>query len=301
MRITQGVLINNMLRNYNKNMAKMDKLNTQLATGTRINTPSDDPAGLVTSLRLRTKLHQNEQYKKNVSDALSWMEIADSALNNYNSVLQRVRELTVKAANGTNEPSSLKAIADELKQLKDEIGDIANTTLDDRYIFGGTRTMDKVYDKASGQWLGNANPINYEIGENITLQVNLTGEVFDVDFSTDPPELAGSIFATLDKLIADVENGLYEEIGGADLAKLDEHINNLLSYRSEVGAKMNRLEMVNSRLEDTEVNYTKLLSDNEDVNMAKVIVELTNQENIYRASLAAGARIIQPSLVDFLR
>ena len=64
---------------------------------------------------------------------------------------------------------------------------------------------------------------------------------------------------------------------------------------------MNRLEMVNSRLEDTEVNYTKLLSDNEDVNMAKVIVELTNQENIYRASLAAGARIIQPSLVDFLR
>lgn len=301
MRITQGVLINNMLRNYNKNMAKMDKLNTQLATGIRINTPSDDPAGLVTSLRLRTKLHQNEQYKKNVSDALSWMEIADSALNNYNSVLQRVRELTVEAANGTNEPSSLKAIADELKQLKDEIGDIANTTLDDRYIFGGTRTMDKVYDKASGQWLGNANPINYEIGENITLQVNLTGEVFDVDFSTDPPELAGSIFATLDKLIADVENGLYEEIGGADLAKLDEHINNLLSYRSEVGAKMNRLEMVNSRLEDTEVNYTKLLSDNEDVNMAKVIVELTNQENIYRASLAAGARIIQPSLVDFLR
>lgn len=301
MRITQGVLINNMLRNYNKNMAKMDKLNTQLAAGTRINTPSDDPAGLVTSLRLRTKLHQNEQYKKNVSDALSWMEIADSALNNYNSVLQRVRELTVEAANGTNEPSSLKAIADELKQLKDEIGDIANTTLDDRYIFGGTRTMDKVYDKASGQWLGNANPINYEIGENITLQVNLTGEVFDVDFSTDPPELAGSIFATLDKLIADVENGLYEEIGGADLAKLDEHINNLLSYRSEVGAKMNRLEMVNSRLEDTEVNYTKLLSDNEDVNMAKVIVELTNQENIYRASLAAGARIIQPSLVDFLR
>jgi len=282
-------------------MAKMDKLNTQLATGIRINTPSDDPAGLVTSLRLRTKLHQNEQYKKNVSDALSWMEIADSALNNYNSVLQRVRELTVEAANGTNEPSSLKAIADELKQLKDEIGDIANTTLDDRYIFGGTRTMDKVYDKASGQWLGNANPINYEIGENITLQVNLTGEVFDVDFSTDPPELAGSIFATLDKLIADVENGLYEEIGGADLAKLDEHINNLLSYRSEVGAKMNRLEMVNSRLEDTEVNYTKLLSDNEDVNMAKVIVELTNQENIYRASLAAGARIIQPSLVDFLR
>ena len=125
MRITQGVLINNMLRNYNKNMAKMDKLYTQLATRTRINTPSDDPAGLVTSLRLRTKLHQNEQYKKNVSDALSWMEIADSALNNYNSVLQRVWELTVEAANGTNEPSSLKAIADELKQLKDEIGDIA--------------------------------------------------------------------------------------------------------------------------------------------------------------------------------
>jgi len=161
MRITQSVLIKNMLRNYSRNMGKMDKLNNQLSTGTRISTPSDDPAGLVTSLRLRTKLHQNEQFKKNVSDSISWMERADSSLNTLNSVLQRVRELTVKGANGTNSESSLKAIADEIKQLKSEIGDIANTTLDDRYIFGGTHTMEPVYDKNGNNWKGNKNPIKY--------------------------------------------------------------------------------------------------------------------------------------------
>ena len=64
---------------------------------------------------------------------------------------------------------------------------------------------------------------------------------------------------------------------------------------------MNRLELVESRLEDMELNYTELLSENEDVDMARLIIDLKNQENVYRASLAAGARIIQPTLVDFLR
>lgn len=301
MRITQSVLIKNMLRNYSRNMGKMDKLNNQLSTGTRISTPSDDPAGLVTSLRLRTKLHQNEQFKKNVSDSISWMERADSSLNTLNSVLQRVRELTVKGANGTNSESSLKAIADEIKQLKSEIGDIANTTLDDRYIFGGTHTMEPVYDKNGNNWKGNKNPIKYEIGQNTYMQVNLSGEVFGVDFSGGTPDLNNSMFATLDKIVNDLENGNYEQLGNQDLQELDDHINNLLRNRSQVGAKLNRLEMVQARLEENEVNYTKVLSKNEDVDMAKLIIELKNQENVYRASLAAGAKIIQPSLADFLR
>jgi flagellar hook-associated protein 3 FlgL len=301
MRITQGVLIKNLLRNYSKNISKMDKLNMQMSTGSRINTPSDDPAGLVTSLRLRTKLHQNEQFKKNVGDAISWMERAESAFNTMTSVLQRARELTVKGANGTNDPSALKAIADEIKQLKNELGDVANTTLDDRYIFGGTRTMDKVFDNSSQTWNGNNNSINYEISENIRFQVNFDGSVFGVDFSSGTPDMSNSIFATLDKIVTDLENGVFNELSGVDLGKLDNHINELLSYRSEVGAKINRLELVDKRLEDMEINYTKVLSDNEDVNMAELIVDLKNQENVYRASLAAGARIIQPSLADFLR
>lgn len=301
MRITQGVIIKNMLRNYSSNMNKMDKLNMQLTTGSRINKPSDDPAGLVTSLRVRTNLHHNEQYKKNVSDAISWMERAESTFNSMTNVLQRVRELTVKGANSTNDTEALQAIADEIRQLKDEIGDLANSTLDDRYIFGGTRTMNKAYDPLTGTWLGNNNPISYEIGENIQMQVNFDGSVFGADFDTGAPVMSNSVFATLEKIATDLENANFTEMSGTNLGKLDKHINQLLSFRSQAGAKVNRLELVQSRLEDMELNYKKVLSDNEDVDMAKLIIDLKNQENVYRASLAAGARIIQPSLADFLR
>ncbi|MFZ7101354.1 MAG: flagellar hook-associated protein FlgL [Peptococcaceae bacterium] len=300
MRITQSVLISNFLRNYNNNLGRMDELNIQLATGSKINKPSDDPAGIVTSLRLRTKLRQNEQFQKNVGDAISWVERADSALNTYDEVIHRVRELVVKASNGSNDESSLKAISDEIKQLKEEIADVANTSLDDRYIFGGTHTMQQVYNAASGEWEGNTEPINYETGENILMQVNLDGSVFGIDFSGDTPDTSNSIFATIDKIVTDLENGNYDELGSTDLALLDDHMNNVLSYRSEVGAKYNRLELINNRLADMETSYQKVLSTNEDVDMAQLIIELTNQENVYRASLAAGAKIIQPSLADFL-
>jgi len=301
MRVTQGVIIKNLLRNYGNSMGKMDKLNMQMSTGSRINKPSDDPAGLVTSLRLRTKLHQNEQFKKNVGDAISWMEMAESTFNSMTDVLQRARELTVKGANGTNDSSALQAIADEIRQLKDEIGDLANTTLDDRYIFGGTRTMEKAYDSTTGIWLGNTNAVSYEISENIKMQVNFDGRVFGADFSNGAPDMSNSVFATLEKIATDLEAGNLSELSGADLEALDKHINDLLSIRSQAGAKVNRLELVQTRLEDMEINYKKVLSDNEDVDMAQLIIDLKNQENVYRASLSAGARIIQPSLADFLR
>ena len=300
MRVTQRLMINNMLRNYNHSMNKMNRLNMQLSSGTRINKPSDDPADLVTSLRLRTKLVQNEQFKKNVGDAISWVETAETTFNAMTQVLQRVRELTIKGANGTNDEGELKAIADEISQLKDELGDLANTTLDDRYIFGGTRTMEKPYDPVTGQWLGNSNTIDLEITENITMTVNFDGRVFGVETDS-PSPMDNSIFSTLDKILDHLANENFAELSGSDLRELDQYINNLLSFRSEAGAKVNRLELVESRLEDMELNYTELLSENEDVDMARLIIDLKNQENVYRASLAAGARIIQPTLVDFLR
>jgi flagellar hook-associated protein 3 FlgL len=299
-RVTQRLMINNMLRNYNHSMNKMNRLNMQLSSGTRINKPSDDPADLVTSLRLRTKLVQNEQFKKNVGDAISWVETAETTFNAMTQVLQRVRELTIKGANGTNDEGELKAIADEISQLKDELGDLANTTLDDRYIFGGTRTMEKPYDPVTGQWLGNSNTIDLEITENITMTVNFDGRVFGVETDS-PSPMDNSIFSTLDKILDHLANENFAELSGSDLRELDQYINNLLSFRSEAGAKVNRLELVESRLEDMELNYTELLSENEDVDMARLIIDLKNQENVYRASLAAGARIIQPTLVDFLR
>lgn len=297
MRITNNMLVGNFMRNYYKNMEKYNSIHHQYTSQTRISKPSDDPAGLVTSLRLRSKLTQNAKYKENVADAKSWLEQTDSAIKSLNDVVQRVREQVVNGVDGTKPQSARDAIADEIAALKEEVQVIANSKLGDRYIFGGTRTLHEPYpdEAVSGDYAlkGNKNPIKYEIGENVEIQINVPGE--DIFGSGD-----NSIFKTFDNIVDNLRNAKLDDLD-KNLADLDGHVDNMLSNWSTVGARVNRMEMVENRLKDAEYNFTELLSQNEGVDMAKLAIELKNQENVHRASLAAGARIIQPSLVDFLR
>src|SRR5690242_15840742 len=109
-RITQNMMNTQLMRNLNSNMRRMDNSQNQLATGRRINKPSDDPVGIAFALRYRSEIAANEQYESNANAAVSWMDYTDVTLNQAGSVLQRVRELTVQAANGTNSSESLQAI-----------------------------------------------------------------------------------------------------------------------------------------------------------------------------------------------
>ena len=297
MRITNKVLSNNMLRNMYQTMRGMDKYQQMLTTNKKINRPSDNPSGNITSLRMRTKLAQNEQFKENVTAAKSWLETTEDSLIAMGEIMQRGRELAIKGANGSNDEGALEAIAVEIEQLLDEMKVQANSKLSDRYIFGGTNTSEEIYNGTD--WAGNSKIMLVEIGEGITTELNLDGKkIFGID---DTPGNPDSIFATLTNMSINLKNGELDKVGGEDLAKFDAHIETLLSARSEIGAKVNRIDMTMNRLVGSEASYTKVLSDTEDADTAEVIIRLKEQENLYNATLAAGARIIQPSLVDFLR
>lgn len=297
MRITNKVLSNNMLRNMYQTMRGMDKYQQMLTTNKKINRPSDNPSGNITSLRMRTKLAQNEQFKENVTAAKSWLETTEDSLIAMGEIMQRGRELAIKGANGSNDEGALEAIAVEIDQLLDEMKVQANSKLSDRYIFGGTNTSEEIYNGTD--WAGNSKIMLVEIGEGITTELNLDGKkIFGID---DTPGNPDSIFATLTNMSINLKNGELDKVGGEDLARFDTHIETLLSARSEIGAKVNRIDMTMNRLEGSEASYTKVLSDTEDADTAEVIIRLKEQENLYNATLAAGARIIQPSLVDFLR
>lgn len=297
MRITNKVLSNNMLRNMYQTMRGMDKYQQMLTTNKKINRPSDNPSGNITSLRMRTKLTQNEQFKENVTAAKSWLETTEDSLIAMGEIMARGRELAIKGANGSNDEGALEAIAVEIEQLLDEMKVQANSKLSDRYIFGGTNTSEEIYNGTD--WAGNSKIMLVEIGEGITTELNLDGKkIFGID---DTPGNPDSIFATLTNMSINLKNGELDKVGGEDLAKFDAHIETLLSARSEIGAKVNRIDMTMNRLVGSEASYTKVLSDTEDADTAEVIIRLKEQENLYNATLAAGARIIQPSLVDFLR
>lgn len=302
MRITNNMLINNMLNNLNNNLNRMNKYQNQLATGKKISLPSDDPIVASRALKLRTDVAEIQQYKRNVDDANSWMDITETTLGQMGDVMHRVRELAVQAGNETNTPEDLDKIKQEMGQLKVQMVHLANTTYAGRYIFSGFKT-DKALMDDNGVFLidiSNSEQIHFEIGIGDDIHINVTGsDLFNNGTDAAAGDTSG-LLATFDAIITALDAGDNEAAGNM-LGHIDDDINNILRVRSGIGARMNRLELTANRLEDDFINFTSLMSKNEDADIAEVIMNLMNEENVYRASLSAGARVIQPSLVDFLK
>ncbi|MFC3886529.1 flagellar hook-associated protein FlgL [Bacillus songklensis] len=295
MRVTQGMLSGNMLRNLSQSYSRLGKYQDQLATGKKINRPSDDPVVAMKGMFYRTNLTEVEQFKRNFSEAYNWVENTDAALDKATEALQRIRELTVQASNGTYEESQRQAIGDEVAQLKEHLVTIANTKVGDKYIFNGTNTLTQpVQIDSDGKITGTPTgqqEVTIELAKGIYLPVNLRpDQVFNQDF-----------FDKIEKLQGNLENGGSTTDIGQSLADIDENLKAILSSRSEIGARTNRLEMMEARIDEQEVIANRILSDNEDADIERVITDLKTQESVHRAALGVGSRIIQPTLMDFLR
>ncbi|MHB9093451.1 MAG: flagellar hook-associated protein FlgL [Eubacteriales bacterium] len=292
MRITQSMMVGNFLNSLNTNYKAMNTIQEQLATGKRINRPSDDPVGLISSLRIRTSLTENEKYQGNVEDARSWLDTTDTALGQAGDIMQRARELTIYGANDTLSAAARDALAKEVHQLREQLIQVSNTSHDGRYVFGGYKTTNPPFT-AAGVYTGDNGVINYEIGINITMPVNTTGDAAFINVQ--------DAFQLLNNVEADITAGNTLSLTNVRLSQMDLAMDNIQTLRSDVGAKTNRLDLTKSRLEDANLNLSALLSKNEDINPGEVITQLKMQENTYNTALAAGARIIQPTLTDFLR
>ena len=292
MRVTQGMIATNSLRHLSQSYSNMGKYQDQLATGKKINRPSDDPVVAIKGMHYRSNLTEVEQYKRNLNEAYQWMESSEAGIDHATQVMQRVRELVVQGQNGSNSPSDLKAIGVEIGQLKEDIANVANTQVAGRYIFNGTKTDSApvtITDGAISVDM-NTDAFNVEVSNGVNLKVNINAtNVF-----------GSELFDTLQS-IEDALNSGTLEAGDDFLSKLDGHFDVMSAERSEIGARYNRLEMIDARIQDQEIIASRILSENEDADIERVITDLTIQESIHRASLAVSSRIIQPSLIDFLR
>ncbi|MFG6114699.1 flagellar hook-associated protein FlgL [Halobacillus sp. MO56] len=300
MRVTQGMLSNNMLRHLSNSYERMGKYQEQLSTGKKINRPSDDPVVAMKGMNYRTQLNEVQQFQRNLGEMHNWMENSDSAMDKATQAMQRVRELTVQASNGTYDQGQRENIAKEIGQLKDHMIDIANTKVNNKYIFNGNDTLNAPVNVSEENPPGAA-PSPFKVSNN-------SGEVMieiskgnSLKANIDPTKVfSGQLFADL--------QGLENALNGNDESKLngyldtiDGHINNIVDERADLGARMNRVELVEDRLSQQEITATRILSENEDADIEKVITELKTQESVHRAALGVGARIIQPTLMDFLR
>ena len=284
------MLANNTLRNVSKSYDKLGTYQQQLATGKKIHRPSEDPVVAMKGMHYRTSLTEIEQFQRNLSEAYTWMENSESALGHTTSVLQRARELVVQAKNGTLGPEDRQAIAREIEQLKKDLVQVANTKVAGKYIFNGTKIEQAPVTDGTPPTVNNNNDdFMVEVAKGVKLKINVTpNNVFNQ-----------GLFNTLQQ----IESELATPTGNLDnlLSQLDGHINDVLAERAELGARVNRLELVEQRLSEQQLIAKRMISDNEDADIEKIITELKSQESVHRAALSVGARIIQPTLVDFLR
>lgn len=290
MRVTQSMLAQNSLRHISKSYERLIKYQDQLSSGKKITRPSEDPVVTIKGMYYRTNLKEVEQYKRNLSEAYLWLDNSEAGLEQANKGLQRLRELIIQANNGSYSEDERDAIVREVKQIKDDLISIANSQVAGRYIFNGTRT-DKPPVAGDPPVVNNNNdPFMVELSKDIRIQVNVTPDnVFNQQ-----------MFDTVQAVQTALENNDTTNLDSL-LGQLDDHIDALNAERAELGARYNRVEQMEARINQQEVIATKILSDNEDADIERVITDLVTQESVHRASLAVGARIIQPSLIDFLR
>lgn len=321
MRVTQTMLSNNMLRNLSNSYDRLGKLMEQASSQKKINRPSDDPVVAMLGMSYRTDLNQISQFKRNIGEVKNWVDTSDAALDDSIKSLQRIRELTVRASTGSLEKDQRMAIAKEIDQLKEQLLNLADTQIGGKYIFNGTKTNERPSEAGSN---GMSNElIELEVFPGIKLPLNfdgksLFGEYIDgnllfKDFGNDPNDpdyldylsKAGPVHKLINGLDLTNPNFNLDEIPQEEidqyLAELDEEIDKFLQARASIGAKQNRVELMEDRIGQQEVFSKRIMAENESVHLEEVITELITQESVHRAALGIGARIVQPTLMDFLR
>lgn len=316
MRITNKSMNINLLRNLNQGLKRYDRLSEQLVSGRKVHRPSDSPATISNIMDLNSSLIETEQYLRGAADAQSWLESTDSALDSLTNVLHRLRDIITMGANDTQDDAARFALAQEAEQLFDSIIQLGNSTHGSKYIFAGQLTTVKPFvresdDPNSDQYFnviyqggyrtatGDLAKVEFEVSINSYLTVNVA----------DAEEVGGVVeerlFTPILNLIKDVRENLINnnvtDLSNQNLGDLEQTLDRVLRHRADVGARMARADLAEERLQDLRLNFNKLLKNVQGVDYAETIMQLKNEEHIYRTALSVGARILQPSLVDFLR
>lgn len=304
MRVTDQFRFRTVIRNLNSGRERTTNLQEQLATGKRINRPSDDPVSMSKAMKLRTVLENNEQYQTNIQDALTQLTAQEEALNSVQDALLRIKEIAIEGA--SDSITIRKSLAQEVEQIFDALLETANTKFNGKYIFGGTETLTQPFQKnvnvlnfgAEGNpadYYGNFDKIERQINERTRIEVTLNGyEVFE---QTGPDSV--NIFKLLNDLKIDLENEDSTAINGA-IQNVDTALEQNLENFLKVGTRKQVIFFNDDRFNSQNTQIRAAMSNLEDTDFGEAFVTFKAEENALNSALSAGARVVSPSLIDFL-
>lgn len=314
MRITNTMNTNKFLANLEINQERLDKYNMQLGTGRKMTTIFDDPVGVVKTLTARTQVNTYERYSRSVTDAKNITDVSESALLDINNTLKDIYELTVQISSDSNNFEDRQNIGVAIDQKIDHLITIGNSSVANNYIFGGHNTTKAPFtrDAATGKVLyngldlgdsANAAAIIKEKGENMTYNVGFN---INMEVSVNGVQIFGSGNANMFSQLNDLSATIKDPTSGAnDLNKFLSPISSMqtsvLQNLVVLGSQTNQITALENRYSMDILNSSEMRSKIEDADQGEAIMHLKMSDAIYRQTLAAGARVLQPSIVDFLK
>lgn len=292
-RVTQNMMTSRSLNSLQLSLNRLARVQEQVSTGRVLNRPSDSPTDTTAAMRIRASLADQRQYARNAQDGLGWLGQIDATLTSVTDQVRRARDLALQGANsGSMSTQAREALATEVEQIREGMLASANTTYLGRPVFGGITAGSQAYD-ASGTFVGVAGVVSRTVADGSVVAVN-------VDATAAFGPAGGDVFADLDALALALRTG--DDAGIlTGIGALSDGLDRVTATLADVGTRALRVERAALAAGDKELALTTSLSELENTDLPRAMVDLQMQEVAYQAALASTARVMQPSLLDFLR
>lgn len=267
----------------------------ELATGRRVNAPSDDPAATAVAIGIHGQTSQNDQFTQNISNLSGLLQTADSTMSSVITVLNQAISLGTQAGDGTLDATDRTTISTQIQAVTQQMLSLANTTYQGNYIFAGNNSGQPAYvqDPTSPTgvtYQGNSGVNQIEISQGTDIATNVPGSQIFSNSSND-------VFAALNNLAQAAQSGNGVQAAVAQLSSAFDYVN---SQRSFYGSQLSQLNNVNNYLTNNKVQLASQENTAIGIDLAQATVDVQNALTNRSAILAAGAKIQNVSLLDYL-
>ena len=324
MRITNSSMIRSHLYDTQNNLTNMSKINQQISTSKVINTVSDDPHKAIKIMNINNEIKYTEKYNYNIDESVGWMNTTDGALDNVGNLLDEIKETILKVGNGTYSQNEMKSLNEDMNEKIKQLADTLNSTHGGKYLFGGSSVDDapitvienpdgtvklEFSKDKNGQTIPNTDDLKADISSGINIDYNISvGEILNIkDGNGNTVNLLDEI-NNLSTLMNDIANGdeqtaakAKETLLNDTKGKIDTLFDHVVNERTSLGVRVSTAEKIKELNDEDILNIQDVLSKTQDTDVVEKFIELKSAEMIYQASIQVGAKLIQPTILDYIR
>ena len=324
MRITNASMVRSHLYDTQNNLTNMSKINQQISTSKVINTVSDDPHKAIKIMNINNEIKYTEKYNYNIDESVGWMNTTDGALDNVGNLLGEIKETILKVGNGTYSQNEMKSLNEDMNEKIKQLADTLNSTHGGKYLFGGSSVDDapitvienpdgtvklEFSKDKNGQTIPNTDDLKADISSGINIDYNISvGEILNIkDGNGNTVNLLDEI-NNLSTLMNNIANGdeqtaakAKETLLNDTKGKIDTLFDHVVNERTSLGVRVSTAEKIKELNDEDILNIQDVLSKTQDTDVVEKFIELKSAEMIYQASIQVGAKLIQPTILDYIR